>query len=75
MVPNPIYDAGVVYDEIPALSNASPPVPPDREDSYVTIAASKPNDVYTKRELNGLVSQLVDIYKHTYMVFGTRNEL
>ena len=41
MVRNPIYEEGALYEEIPA--NLPPPVPPDRDDSYVTIATSSNN--------------------------------
>ncbi len=42
MVRNPIYEAGAIYDEIPA--NFPPPIPPDRDESYVTIAANNPKN-------------------------------
>jgi len=42
MVTNPIYEGGALYEEIPACA---PPLPPDRDNSYVTITSNPANEV------------------------------
>ena len=53
MVTNPIYEGGALYEEIPA--NA-PPLPPDRDCSYITLAAKPTNEVCEVSNSNWLSS-------------------